>query len=320
MQQIMRTKNNRALILADGKIGHQNQSLSLVKLFGIPYEMVRVEFPNPLFRFLSYVLDWCGIYWVSLFRVGALPEDFSLVISAGSETYYANKVLARKRGAKSIALMRPRTYRLDFDYIIKGRHDEEIRKTAGSRVITLEGIVTYYTPDDLQQAKKAFSRRHTPSANCIGILIGGPNSQYRIDTAEICRYLEKIRTAHPGHEIYLSTSRRTPLDLEERLEGMGLDYCQLFSRDKFNPLPAWCSFCDKVFVTVDSVSMICEAVGIGKAPIHVIPMRPRSRRENKYTRILRNFQEKGLVNASGRHGQPNPDLQTLRELAGELEL
>jgi hypothetical protein len=37
------------------------------------------------------------------------------VVSAGSETYYANKVLARRHGVPSVAIMLPRGYRLNFD-------------------------------------------------------------------------------------------------------------------------------------------------------------------------------------------------------------
>jgi len=93
-----RTGITRALVISDGRPGHFNQSIALCRLLGVAFVVVEVSFGSSFARAVSHVFDFFGLRYRSLFRVGDFDGDFQLVVSAGSRTYYANKVLAAKLG------------------------------------------------------------------------------------------------------------------------------------------------------------------------------------------------------------------------------
>ena len=89
------------LILSDGKPGHLNQSRAYADLTGLEYTVLEVRFRNRFCKGLSYLLDKFAIYWPALFHLSGDFTRCTKIVSAGSETYYANRTLAARSGAGS---------------------------------------------------------------------------------------------------------------------------------------------------------------------------------------------------------------------------
>ncbi|SVB69035.1 uncharacterized protein METZ01_LOCUS221889, partial [marine metagenome] len=89
----------------------------------VAFEVVEVSFRSGLARAVSHLFDFFQLRSESLLRVGEFEGDCQLVVSAGSRTYYANKVLAAKLGVRSVAVLAPRGYRWDYDCLVIPEYD-----------------------------------------------------------------------------------------------------------------------------------------------------------------------------------------------------
>ncbi len=249
------------LILSDGKSGHLNQSLAFAKLKNIKYEIVEI-YTNPFSKILSYILDFFRIY-INLFGIEKRDyKKYKAVVSAGSGTYYANKYLAKKYNLKSVAIMLPKGFRYDdFNYIIAQNHDNPPSK---KNIISIPVNLSTNQPKGLvkKEDKKA-----------LAIIIGGNNSTFSIKRELIKKELDNIFKNYPDYLKYVTTSRRTPKEIEELLKEYAFDYKIIYSKDpNINPIPDFLEVCDILFITVDSTSMLSEARANSKAEIKIIKL------------------------------------------------
>jgi len=295
----------KILILSDGKPGHANQSIALARHLGRSYETVTVRFRNRPFKLLSYVLDHAGVYLSSLLLWDPPAGGFCAVVSAGSETYYGNKVLARRFGIPSVAIMLPRGYRFDFDWIIAQEHDRPPRK---------ENILVL--PVNLCRVEPGGIFRPNAGERYVGLVVGGPNRVYRYDRDRFRQVLDSIFAGFPGSRIVVTTSRRTPAAIEEEIDRHPFEEKFLYSRNPVNPIPDFLSSCEYVFITADSTSMISEAVTFGRARIEIIPLPPR-KRQGKYGRMIGKLVELGCVHLfDGRPGTADRKIDLAEALGG----
>ena len=113
------TNNGKAIVLTDGKAGHENQSKAFARALGLDFQLVPVKFKSPFHKMLSYFFDMLGIRAVGLLQgveifINAEAQrrreaeksltgqpNCQVIIGTGSGTFYAAKSLARKiPGAK----------------------------------------------------------------------------------------------------------------------------------------------------------------------------------------------------------------------------
>jgi len=293
----------KILILSDGKPGHVNQSIAMARLLDRPFEIVRVHFRNRLSKLLSYPLDRIGVYSPSLLRWEPPERDFCAVVSAGSETYYANKVLARRFGIPAVAIMLPRGYRLDFDRIIAQEHDRPPRK---GNILVL--------PVNLSRVEPRGVFRPRAGERYVALVVGGPNPAFGFDRDQFRQALDSIFAGFPGCRIVVATSRRTPAEIEEEIDRHPFEEKFLYSRDPANPIPDFLASCEYVFLTADSTSMISEAVTYGRARIEILPL-PARKDPGKYGRMIGALVELGCVHLfDGRPGTADRKI----DLAGML--
>lgn len=296
------------LILSDGKPGHVNQSIALARHLGRPFETVGVHFRNRPFKLLSYLLDRVGVYLPSLLRLDPPGGEFCAVVSAGSETYYANKVLARRFGVPAVAIMLPRGYRFDFDWIIAQEHDRPPRK---------ENILVL--PVNLCRVEPGGIFRPNAGERYIALVVGGPNRVYRYDRDQFRQALDAVFACFPDFRIVVATSRRTPAAIEEEIDRHPFEEKFLYSRNPVNPIPDFLSSCEYVFITADSTSMISEAVTFGRAKIEIIPL-PTRKDPGKYDRMIGKLVELGCVHRfDGRPGTADRKID-LAELLGGIKI
>jgi mitochondrial fission protein ELM1 len=82
--------------------------------------------------------------------------------------------------------------------------------------------------------------------------------------------LDAVFAQNIGCEFWVTTSRRTPPDVEEVVKSYPWDYSLIYSLDKFNPIPAFVALAKKIYVTAESTGMISESCIAGFGEVRVL--------------------------------------------------
>ena len=312
----MKTK---ALILTDGKPGHENQSIALCRHLGLDFEKADVSYPWKPAKALSYFFDRVGIYTEKIFSSGewrVASGGFDVVISTGSTSFYPNKVIARKLGIPNIAILNPKGYRLNFTKVLCPAYDRPPKR---DNVIELP--LNLCAADETFFASKAeeFRTKHLPQKPSAGFIIGGPNAVSTMDAAALRKQLEQAFALTEGYERWVTTSRRTPKEVEAIIEALPFDYRLINSRDPYNPVPAFIQLCDRLFVTSDSASMISECASFGSASVEVL-MNRQLKTPNKFEELFQGLEKRGAVQVfDGTLGSANQKIDLSALLNEKLE-
>ncbi len=310
----------KALILTDGKPGHENQSVALCQHLGLEFTLAPVSYPWKPAKALSYLFDRIGIYSKKLFTFRHQSSTFDLVISTGSTTFYPNKVMARQLRIPNVAILNPKGYRADFSVILCPAYDHPQKK---ENIIELP--LNLCAADEGFFAEKAaeFKTKHTPQIPAAGVIIGGSNAVSEIDADALKSQLEEMFRLTEGCERWVTTSRRTPADVEAIIEAMPFDYRLINSRDSYNPVPAFIQLCERLFVTSDSASMISECASFGNSSVEIL-MNRQLKTPNKFEELIQGLEKQNAVHVfDGTLGDANTKIDLgpiLREVARQLKL
>ncbi len=217
-------------------------------------------------------------------------KDLKAVLGTGSGTFYAAKTIARRLGVPCGVVLYPRGYRLaGFDCILAPSFD---RPDNVPNVIPIPANLVANDDAFYEAGVKAFRERYTPSGRpAVAVIVGGPNKCATLSADWMRAQLEQIfakykpdQSPNPtipqshnptipqshNHEIWVTTSRRTPPDVEAVVDSFPFDYKLLYSKDHFNPIPAFVSLVRVLYVTAESTGMLSEACTFGTAEVHAL--------------------------------------------------
>ncbi len=255
-------KSKKILIISDGKPGHLNQSLAFAKIKNIDYDILEISFKSKLLKLFSYFFDKVDFYTDSIFNYKEKKfSKYDAIVSTGSNTYYFNKVIAKKYSKKSIVLMLPKSYNYEtFDYIIAQSHDNPPKL---NNIIKIPFNLSFSEP-------KGFLKKESGEKS-LAIIIGGDNNIFTMDEETIKSTLDDIFTKFDGYKKYITTSRRTPKSIEKLIEKYKFDYKLIYSQNPdINPISDFIDICDEFFITIDSTSMLSEVRANSNGKVHVI--------------------------------------------------
>lgn len=260
----MNTK--KVLILTDGKAGHENQSKAFARALGGAFECVEIHFKSKAHKALSYLFDRVGFGSLSLFTgldgLVARGGDYAAVVGTGSGTFYAVKTLARRLGVKGGVVLYPRGYRIaTFDCILAPAFD---RPPKAPNVIEIPANLVANDAAFYEKGVADF-RARTDVVPEIAVIVGGPNKCSTLTADWMKQKLDAI-FAQPGAKA-VTTSRRTPPAVEAVVDSYPWDYKLLYSKDHFNPIPAFVSLAKRLYVTAESTGMLSEACTFGAAEV-----------------------------------------------------
>ena len=303
---------NKAIILTDGKAGHENQSKAFARALGLDFELVPVKFKSPFHKALSYLFDRLGIRTVGLLQgldglsaeppnhpttqppnhLTTQPPNHLTIIGTGSGTFYAAKALARRIGAKCGVVLYPRGYDLaSFDCILAPSFDNPAKR---SNVVEILANLVANDAAFYEKGVAAFSERHSgPTDNLVGVIVGGPNKCSTMTAEWTKARLDEIFAANKGAQLCVTTSRRTPADVEAVVDSYPWDYKLLYSRDHFNPIPAFVKLAKRLYVTAESTGMLSEACTFGSA--EVVALDNLNPGPHKFRRFVENLRAGGYV-------------------------
>lgn len=288
-----RVRPPASVIMTEDYAGLQAQALGLAEAAGL----------TPRLQVLKPVTPWRWLpaaFWPTPLRaVGVTPPPETLAIGCGGK---AAAVLAALRapGRQVVQVQHPRLDPARFDLVVVNRHD----RLTGPNVIVTRTALHRATQARLAQARAEWAGRlaHLPRP-LVAVLVGGANGRFRLDDATgqalAAQLAGMMRLDRVG--VALTPSRRTGPSVRRILA------------DALTPLGAWVwdmagdnpyfgllAHADAVVVTIDSVSMVSEAVATS-APVMLATLPGESRRIARFTEGLR---------ADGR----------VRSFAGRLEM
>ena len=292
--------NREAIILTDGKAGHENQSKAFARALGCDFRLVPVKFKSPAAKAMSYLFDRLGIATLSLTSLPDLQSAESIaapvVIGTGSGTFYAVKSLARKiPGAKCGVVLYPRGYRLSgFDCVLAPAFDNPAKLP---NVVEIPANLVANDAAFYEKGVAAFRERYSgPADKLVGVIVGGPNKCSTMTAAWMKERLDEIFAANAGAQLCVTTSRRTPADVEALVDSYPWAYKLIYSKDHFNPIPAFVQLAKRLYVTAESTGMLSEACMFGAAEVVALDnLKPGG---HKFRRFLENLRRDGYVGGS----------------------
>ncbi|GAN53381.1 mitochondrial fission ELM1 family protein [Tanticharoenia sakaeratensis] len=209
-----------------------------------------------------------------------------LLISVGGLGGRIGRALKRRDHQALVQIQNPRM-RLDaFDLIVANVHDG----LRGPNVVSVRNALHGVTLDVLAHARHAWSARLRPDGRpLVSVLVGGANGRFRFGVSEAVTLGADLRAMaeRDGARIVLTPSRRTDPQavavLRAALEPLG---GVVWNGEGDNPYLGLLACADMIVVTMDSVSMVSEAVATA-APVMVAPLPGSSKRINRFLETLR---------------------------------
>ena len=299
------TNSAKAIVLTDGKAGHENQSKAFARALGLDFQLVPVKFKSPFHKMLSYLFDMLGIRAVGLLQgmeglfveppnhQTTKPLNYQTVIGTGSGTFYAAKSLARKiSGAKCGVVLYPRGYKLStFDCILAPTFDNPAKLP---NVVEIPANLVANDAEFYEKGVAAFKERYQGATdNLVGVIVGGPNKCSSMTVEWMKSRLGEIFAENKGASLCVTTSRRTPADVEALVDSYPWAYKLIYSKDHFNPIPAFVQLAKRLYVTAESTGMLSEACTFGKA--EVIALDNLKPGPHKFRRFVENLRREGYV-------------------------
>jgi len=306
---------DKVLILTDGKAGHENQSKAFARALGCGFDVVEVHFRSGFCKAVSYLADRVpGMTFPGLFagRLQIENAGYRAVIGTGSGTFYAAKVVGAKFGIPCGVVLYPRGYRTgSFGCIMAPAFDRP-----ASAENTIETPTNLVANDEAfyEAGVKAFLERHTPGDRPpVAVIVGGPNKCSTMSEKWIREKLDAVFAETEGCERWVTTSRRTPPEVEQAVDSYPWDYRLIYSKDHFNPIPAFVSLARKLYVTAESTGMLSEACTCGSAEVYALDnLKPGG---HKFRRFLDGLRAGGYVDGN-RKVNLSAEMRRAKELLG----
>jgi mitochondrial fission protein ELM1 len=275
-----------ATIFAEPFAGLQAQALGLAEAAGLHTATVDLV-PRLPERLIPASL------WPDPLRACHLPrsaEDVRVAITVGGVGGAIGAAL-RRGGARVVQIQNPRLPLTKFDLVIANQHDE----IAGANVITVRTALHRATTARLLAARAIWAPRfaHLPRP-LVGVLVGGSNGRFRLEAAQgetLARDLAGVlKWDHAGMAVTPSRRTAEPVRraLDRHLKPHG---AWIWDMAGDNPYFGILACADTIIVTVDSISMVSEAVAT-HAPVLLAELPGKSRRIALFHRGL---QEIGRV-------------------------
>ncbi len=292
------------LIIKDKRPGHYNQSIGIAESFKVFNKSVNIEFIDIEIRskFLRKVLTWIvnnflqfgndmySFKYLKLFyKEYSLPQNIpEIIISTGGDTANINVWFSRTYKTKNIFNGRLRGQKENFFNIITtliplGYKNELILDIAPSLI----------SKNKIEKYAQTFKKKNSLGNRYYTLLIGGDGAGYNYNKDFYNKLISFVKRISKKEKVkwLITTSRRTPLDVEKYLKNELSNCCDYFvdyNRNSQKVLMPFLGLGEIVFVTEDSSSMISEAVSAKKP---VITLYSEKTKNKNYNLILNKFEK-----------------------------
>ena len=301
-------KNNntvRAFVVGEDFAGMRAQALGLAERAGWAGTFHPVALNSAARLAMSYAPAWGRQVlfqkWDKTARSPFLRSfkqaDPAVIISVGGKGGVVGAAL-RAQHCPVVQVQHPRQDISRFDLIIACLHDN----LRGKNVLVGRTAVHGLTPDRLEAARRLWAPRwHALSRPLIGVLLGGSNGRYCFTPKEAHRLGQILLNTlcAEGGSLMVTPSRRTPPAVCAILSHYVCRAGGMFWHGEGeNPYTGLIACADRLLVTMDSVSMVSEAVA-GTAPVVVFPFSGgQSRRITNFLHALQQAKRIRMLDAT----------------------
>ncbi|OGT78817.1 MAG: hypothetical protein A3J35_01555 [Gammaproteobacteria bacterium RIFCSPLOWO2_02_FULL_52_10] len=259
--------------ISDGRRGHDNQCQGLVEALQQlrPCNYYKINH-SPLPRLLSSVLR-------RRYPANDSLPDPDLIIGAGHDTHASILCAKLIRGGRTVVLMQPSLPVTWFDLCLIPAHD---KPRAAPKTIITEGALTGIAPGGA----------HDPGAGLM--LIGGPSRHHRWDPDLLLTQINSIADKTSSVNWLITDSPRTPTETSQTLGLVNKGNVAYVCHRELDRswMLAQLARAGYIWITVDSVSMIYEALTAGAAVgLLEVPVR----RRHRITQIPVQLQSRKMV-------------------------
>ena len=265
-------------ILTEPYAGLQAQAQGLAEAAGLAPRMIDLH-PRPLYRYVP------PAFWPEpLGAVNLQRPPKGLMFTAGG-TGAAVGAALRKRGNQVVQIQHPRMPLKHFDLVVVNQHDE----VTGPNVVVTRTALHRATPERLAEARAIWAPRfaHLPRP-LVAVLVGGSNGRYRLEAAEgtsLARSLIGLMN-YDKAGVMITPSRRTAPAVRQALQQvLGPRGAWIWDMQGENPYFGMLACADIIVATMDSISMVSEAVATS-APVLIAELPGKSRRSALFLKIL----------------------------------
>ena len=324
------SSQTRIVIVDDGRTGHLRQSQALARHLrevlkkkgkSVEENIVSLQWRGPwavsLFSFYVFLAQYlsflrredclkCFLTDASFSDVMKYKADY--VVSCGSQGAGVNFILSQNHLAKSISILTPGLVSQErFDVVVLPQHDKP-KTMRRARLITPKVspnlINAAYLKEQSEGLVKHYSHLKGNARTKFGVLIGGNTKGVKFDEAQIRELIDQIKEAalHYNADILLTTSRRTPLVIEQIIakELKNFERCSLCIIANQRNIPeavgGILGLSDLVIVSGESISMVSEALSSGKRTIVFSPHgRYGNKPRDKYEDFVLKLNDQGYL-------------------------
>ena len=272
--QIPRSASPSIWLVLGDKLGDNAQIEAIAEALGLPCERKTLQFKAP-YR-LGKPAFKASLYHIELEASDPLEPPWpDLVLTVGRRPSMAALWVRRQSGGRSrlVLIGRPKRHADEFDLIIS---TPQYLIPKRPNVVRLSLPLMRADPAAIRaEAARWRGRLGALPRPLTAVLVGGPTKPFVLD-AEVARDLVARVTETLGREgtLFFSTSRRTPPEVVETIEGALPANAELFRwqpERADNPYLALLGLADRCVVTGDSMSMMVEAARAGR-PLVIYPL------------------------------------------------
>lgn len=270
------------LLLGD-RVGDRSQVLRLADALGWPYEVKNLQYLWPQYRRPTPYLG-ARLISVDIENSDKLEPPWpDLVISIGRRSVPVMRWIRKQSGGRTklVTLGRPRARLGLFDLVIS---TPQYRLPSRPNVLQIPIPLHSVTEERLAEARKTWAPRleHLPRPH-IALLVGGKAAPYLFEEATARELGQRASTIarDAGGALMVSTSRRTGEKPRQALFDAIDAPSYLYTwepDDPENPYFGLLADADAFIVTDDSVSMLTEALAMGKT-VQIFSLPTRRRRK-----------------------------------------
>lgn len=277
-------------VLTDGKKGTESQCLGVASFLGL----------NPIIKSIQPRFFWSflppRLWFTPLKGVRGLESETvwpDVLIAGGRSAAPVAREIRKITHGKTITifLQNPNLPLQDFDLVIAPTHD----RLSGENLIETLGCFNSVTSERLKQAYKSYDKLfRQENLKNVAVLLGGKTRHYKMPSALLGEYgcqLRSLANRQPFNYLVTASRRTDASGLEAFKKGLGNSPHFIWDGKGDNPYMGILAHADVILVTMDSVSMISEAIMTGK-PIYLLPLKGNSRRIDRFHKELL---EKGIA-------------------------
>lgn len=272
--------------LSDGRAGIERQAVALANAISEYFDEATIKTirisPKAPQVFLPPQMWPAPLLALPKEQREIFKEEPDILIANGRRSIPYSLLLKKKNpNILTIQIQDPKIKSENFDFVVPPEHD----KVVGKNVLETMGGLVFYSDDTIKNARENFVSSNNKTK--VIVILGGNSKTHKFTQErayEIIKDLERLNNV----ELWITTSRRTPKEIENIFAEFAKENGHLFYAPSYegeNPYIKWLANAQFAIITEDSANMLSDAAFFG-LPIHLLKLEGHN---PKFDRLYKSF-------------------------------